>query len=655
MTQSAIQHALRLGMEHFQAGRLSEATDLSRQVLAKAPENPQALFLLGLVSAQSGRPQAAAELLTRVVRLRPNNAPAYFNLGYALQDLGRFDEAIAAFKRVLEIMPKSAEAHASIGNVLRDKGQLDNAVAAFKQAIAINPQLAGAHSNLATVLRDLDRFDEAVSAGRRAVELHPDLAEAHLALGNALRARGRYDEAAHAFQQALRIKPQMAEARGNLSGVYRDQGRADQAIESYRQALSINPDDPTIRSGLIFAMHYHAQTDAPGILHEAKEWSERHGKPLAIHHRPHWNDRSPTRRLRIGYVSADFRSHAVACFLLPLLQNHHPEQVEIFCYSNVRRPDQITERIQQASHHWCDATKLRDADLAETIRGDQIDILVDLGLHTADNRLMIFARKPAPVQVSWLGFPGTTGLSTMDYRLTDPYLDPPGKGDEFYVEKSIRLPATAACYQPLIAPPRVGPLPAEARGFVTFGSFNNFAKVSAESIRLWIRVLRAVKGSHLLVKAEPGSHVDAMREMFEKSGIEKDRLEVIGRVPTEEYFSLYDRVDICVDAVPYSGYTTSLDGLWMGVPLITARGRTAVGRSGVSILSNLGLTDWIAGSPSEFVEIARKKSADLPALAKLRGELRQRMRESRLMNAAQFATDIESAYRRMWETWCAGA
>ncbi len=293
---------------------------------------------------------------------------------------------------------------------------------------------------------------------------------------------------------------------------------------------------------------------------------------------------------------------------------------------------------------------LTDEQTAKLIREDQIDILVDLSVHTAGNRLLVFARKPAPVQVSWLGYEGSTGLDSIDYRLTDPYLDPPGDGDEFYTERMVRLPNTSLCYPAPEQTPQTNRLPALDRGHVTFGSFNHCSKLSDTTIALWAEVLKAAPASRLLIKAPPGRHLDRIIRLMEERGVGADRLEFIAWA--EQYFNLYHRVDICLDPTPYSGHTMTFDALWMGVPVITLRGRTAVGRGGVSILSNVRLTDWIADTPEQYVSIAKQMAGDLPRLVELRRTLRRRMLASPLMNAKQFADDVEAAFRRMWINWC---
>ena len=326
--------------------------------------------------------------------------------------------------------------------------------------------------------------------------------------------------------------------------------------------------------------------------------------------------------------------------------------MRVFCYSGVKRPDAITQRFRDLNQVWRDVAGLTDDRLAEQIRADEIDILIDIALHMEGSRLLTFCRKPAPVQVTWLGYPGTTGLTSIDYRLTDPYLDPVGENDAVYSERSVRLPKTFWCYAPLAPTPDVSGLPARRTGHVSFGCFNNFFKVTQETLVLWSRVLHAVPNSSLTILSQPGVHRQAVLEVFEGSGVSPDRIRFVPRQHPDDYLRLYETIDLGLDTTPYPGHTTTIDSLWMGVPVVTLAGQTAVGRGGVSILSNTGLTSLIARNPDEFVAIAVATVKDLDALAALRLTLRDRLVASPLMDAGQFATDLEDAYAGMWSTYC---
>jgi predicted O-linked N-acetylglucosamine transferase (SPINDLY family) len=387
-------------------------------------------------------------------------------------------------------------------------------------------------------------------------------------------------------------------------------------------------------------------------------WEQTYARPLEAQIEAHTNDRSQDRtstrsvesRLRVGYVSPDWREHPIGRFMLPLLSNHDHERFEIFCYSDLARPDALTKRLRDLADVWRDTAGLPDDRVARLIRADRIDILVDLTMHMAGSRLLTFARKPAPVQVTYLAYCGTTGLPTIDYRLTDPYLDPPGSDERFYSEWSVRL-RSYWCYEPLDGAPDVQLPPAQLAARVTFGCLNNFCKVSPESLATWCRLLRALPSSRLLLHAAEGVHRERLRKRAAAEGIEPQRIEFVGTFPVAKYLEQYHRIDIALDPFPYPGGTTSCDALWMGVPVVTLPGVTAISRGGLSILSNLELPELVAASPDEYVRIAAELAANLPRLADLRATLRERMRISPLMDAPGFARDIEAAYRRMWQEW----
>jgi predicted O-linked N-acetylglucosamine transferase (SPINDLY family) len=466
----------------------------------------------------------------------------------------------------------------------------------------------------------------------------------------------RPDEAIAACRQAIALNPNLPEVHNNLGNSLRDKGQLDEAIAAYRQAIALNPNLAEAHSNLILTLQYHPAYDARAIAQELCRWNQQHAQPLRKFIHSHSNDRNPARRLRIGYLSTDFWSHASALFLHPLLKNHDPRQVERFCYAHVPHPDAMTSQFQRDSDAWRNIVGLSDEQVAQQIRQDRIDILVDLKLHTAGNRLLIFARKPAPVQVTWLGYPGSTGLTTIDYRLTDPHLDPLGIDESIYSEKTIRLPETFWCYDPLDGRDvHVNTLPAQKTGVVTFGSLNNFCKINVGTLNLWAKVLRQVDHSRLLLLAHQGSHRQWTLDRLSGEGIDPARVEFIPFQPRRKYLKVYHRIDIGLDCFPCNGHTTSLDSFWMGVPVITLVGERAFSRAGCSQLSNLGLRELAGQTPDEFVTIVVELANDLPRLSALRSTLRNRMEQSPLMDAPNFARNIEAAYREMWRNWCNSA
>jgi predicted O-linked N-acetylglucosamine transferase (SPINDLY family) len=484
------------------------------------------------------------------------------------------------------------------------------------------------------------------------VRLQPHSAQAHNNLAFALRLSNSADEAITEFNRAIQIRPDFAEAHSNLGNALIDVGQFDQAITSHRQAVRLNPDDAKEHSNLVFLLHYHPAYDARMIHEELRRWNQRHAEPLKKLIQPHANNRDPDRRLRVGYVSPDFREHPVGQNLLPLLREHDRRQMEIFCYSNVLRPDARTDQLRGYADVWRSIVGLPDSQVVSQIRQDGIDILVDLALHSANNRLLVFAHKPAPVQVTYLGYCGSTGMDAMDYRLSDPYLDLSDSDLTIYSEQTIRLPETYWCYGVAGPTPDPSPPPAVAAGYVTFGCLNNIVKVSPPALDLWAEILQAVPRSRLFVHCRPGTRLDAMRERFAGKGISPDRLEFPNWQPWLEYVQTYGRIDIALDPFPWGGGITTCDALWMGVPVVSLAGPTAVGRGGASILANVGVPELVARTPEQYVRIAAALAGDLPRLAELRRTLRARMQASPLMDAPRFARNFEAAYRQMWRNWC---
>jgi len=472
-------------------------------------------------------------------------------------------------------------------------------------------------------------------------------------LGVALARQSQFDQAIAAYRRALELKPGYPEAHMNLGNAFKDRGELDEALATYRRALQLKPDYREAHSNLIYTLHFHPDHDDRTIAEEQDRWNRQFAEPLRIFHRPHANDGDPERRLRIGYVSPNFYRHVICHFLTPLLEAHDKARVEIYCYASVRRPDAFTERVKKSADVWRDVPGLGDQDLAERIRADQIDILVDLTQHMADNRLPMFARKPAPVQVAWLGYPASTGLPAVDYRFTDALMEPEGSAWSESVETPIRLPDSWFCFDP-IESPKVAALPALEAGQITFGSLNNFCKVNEAVLRVWVAVLRAVEGSRLLLHCPAGATQTRLRQWFEAQGIAADRLELVPRTTTRaSYLQLFERIDVGLDPFPYNGGTTTCEALWMGVPVVSLAGKTAVSRLGLSVLTNAGLPELVAFSEEEYVKSATQLAHDLPRLTELRATLRPRMQASPLMDAPRFARNVETAYRTMWQTWCA--
>jgi protein O-GlcNAc transferase len=552
------------------------------------------------------------------------------------------------------IAPNLAGAYNNLGIVCRTLGRLDEAVASFQRACALQPDYAEALNNLGNALDEQGRSQEAVDCYRRALLLQPEYAEALNNLGATLKGQGKLVEAVAAFQRALAIRPDYVSAHVNLGGAFNEMGRLDEASACFRRAMEIKPDHAAAHSSWLFLRNYVAGYDLAALYADHLEWARRHAEALTALAAPHDNDADPARRLRIGYVSGDLCSHSVANFIEPVLARHDRRRFEVTCYSNSPRVDEVTRRLQGYADHWRRIVGMSDAAAEAMIRADRIDILVDLSGHTADNRLPLFARKPAPLQTTWIGYPNTTGMSAMDYRISDANLDPPGMTERYHTEALVRLPASA-CFQPAAESPEVNDVPALTAGHVTFACFNNFTKVTDEAIGCWAQVLEAVPGSRLMLLIGDAGNAAArerVEQTFARHGVKPERLQLIGKRPLAEYLALHHGVDIALDPFPYNGGTTSVHSLWMGVPIITLAGQSPVSRVGVTILANVGLQELIAQSVAEYVAIARDLARDTERLCRIRAELRGRLQASPLIDAERLTRALEDAYRNMWQTWC---
>ncbi|MGD9721558.1 MAG: tetratricopeptide repeat protein [Pirellulales bacterium] len=669
-------------------GQQAEAIALYQRGLARRPQTSEFHFGLAVLH-QGGRQFELAEAAYReAVRLNPGFAMAHNNLGVLLKDLGRTDAALACYQAAIAAAPQLAEPYYNIGIVRAAEGRVDEALAAYTAALERQPAYVKALVNLGSLYESRGQLDDALACYERVVRAQPELPIGHFSCGNVYRTRNMPLEAAAAYQEAIRLQPNYADAYSNLAVTYLDvvqpdaaeqccrkglefvpahgplysnlatalllQGRLEEALEARRRAVELCPENAGEHSNLVYDLNFSDAVDEREVFEEHLAWARRHAEPLTALAAPHANVRDPERPLRVGYVSAFFREHAVNYFSEPILVSHTHEQFQIYCYSDVLHPDRATSRIKAAVDGWRDTYALSDAQLAEQVRADAIDILVDLTGHIGTNRLPLFARRPAPVQVTYIGYQNTTGMTAMDYRLTDAHADPPGQTDRYYSEKLVRLPAAFFCYRPPDDAPPVSELPARVRGQVTFGSFNKFVKVTPAAIAAWMRILSRLPQSRLLVLAQRGGHVEArLRAAAVDAGVEPERVELFDRLGHADYMRLVAQADMALDPFPFNGHTTTCDALWMGVPVVTKAGRMYASRYGSSAHMQLGLERWIASSVDEYVEMAARAAGDLGALAELRAALRPRMAASPLLDFVGFTRHLEAAYRQMWRTYCA--
>jgi predicted O-linked N-acetylglucosamine transferase (SPINDLY family) len=632
--------------------RFDEAAAAYAQVIAKRPDNLLALRNMAAALRAQERLAESIEAARKFVAQRPDVAEMQVTLAQTLQQAGRLEEAVKVYETAVMLQPGDADLLNMQAIALSGVGRFEQAIAACNRAIALRPEFPEAFINLGNALHDRGYRDAAMAAYRQTIALRPDYAEAHNNLGHTLSTIGRPDEAVEELRRAIALRANYGEAYTNLAGALADRGEAEQSTAAYWRAVELNPTSSQVHGNLLYSLYFHPDYDAHAILKEHRVWADRYARPLASGILPHRNDRDPERRLRVGYLSPDFCTHVVGWNLLPLLEHHDHSKFEVYCYSNVRRPDSFTEKIRVCADVWRDINALSDEAAARLIREDKIDILVDLSLYMAANRMLVFARKPAPVQVTYLGYCGTTGLDTIDYRISDPYFDEPDGDCSCYSEHTLRLPRTYWSYRPGGPTPEVGGLPARKAGHVTFGCLNALRKVNDPVLQLWARVMNAVSGSRLLINSPVGRARQWITRVMGAGGIDASRLEFVGFQPWPAYIELYNRIDIALDPFPCNGGITTCDGLWMGVPVVTLHGHTAVGRAGSSILHNVGLPELIASSQEEYVKIAAELAGDLGRLEGMRRGLRDRLRRSPLMDAPQFARDVEAAYREMWRSWC---
>ncbi len=641
----------------LQTGNAAGAAENLERILGHHPDHPEALHLLGIASYRLGERETGMARIARSLALAGDRAGFHFNFGQILQAESRPDEAAGSYRRALELEPGHSGAHNGLGGILVARGRLDEAVACFRRALEADPGAAAIHNNLGRALADLGAGEEALDCFRRVAGLRPDAPAAHNNLGNLLRTRGAFDDAIVCYRRALDLDPGFAAAYNGLGNALMEQYKFDDALAAFRRFLEIEPNFPNVHSNLIQLLTLDARITPGEVRTEAERWDRVYAAPLAGRARPCANEADPERRLRIGYVSPDFREHAVSFFFEPMMTVHDKGAVEVFCYAEVAQPDAATARYRQSADHWRPTVGMSDAGMAELIREDRIDILVDLAGHTAHNRLLVFAERPAPVQICHLvGLSQTTGMAAMDYVLTDRWLTPTGY-EERFCETLWRLPRSIVSFREKPDWPGISPLPARTREYISFAAFADPVRIVPPTLAMWSRALEAVPGSRLLIKhqnlADSGRR-DRLRAGFATHG-------VAGRVDFEGLpdgwgaeMDVYERVDIAFDTFPRTGGTTTCIQLWMGLPVVTLASAEAHDRCGANILEAIGFEDGVATDADDFVRRAAALAGDIGRLAELRAGLRERMRASPLLDHEGCARAVEDAYRGMWRKWCAG-
>lgn len=635
-----------------QTGDLTGAEAVAKEGLVTSPQFADMPYLLGNIQATRGEVEQAVDSYAKALEISPDYAQVHQALGEALKRQGKVAEAVESHRRSVTLSPASSEARARLGAALHDLGQLVPAIAAYRQSLALGDGQAEVHVNLGYALQQAGQLASAVESYRQAIALRPDLAEPYTKLGDALTELSHLDEALKVYRHALTLQPDDARTYNNMAGALIYQGRLDEAVENFEKALALVPDYIAAYSNMLFALNYHPDKSAEDIFATYKEFDRRFGGHSAGPLRSHSNDRSVARRLKVGYLSPDFRRHAVRHFVLPLIDHHDKAAVEVHAYSDVLLEDEDTGNYKRSADRWIPVVGMSDYQVAERIRADGIDILVDLAGHTGKNRIGVFVRRPAPVAVSWLGFGYTTGLSAIDYFLTDATAAPPDS-DHLFAERPWRIATPSYTYRPTTGMGEVGPLPSAARGFVTFGTLTRAIRMNHRVFRVWSQVLHRVPGSRLVIDSVnyvDGAVRDAHLAAFAAHGIGAERLDVGFHTPP---WDTMRSVDIGLDCFPHNSGTTLFETLYMGLPYVTLAGRPSVGRLGSTILEGAGHPEWITHSEEEYIDKAVALATDLPRLAAIRACLRSEMRASALMDEGGFARKVEAAYREMFAFWAA--
>lgn len=633
------------------AGRFAEALPIYKELCVRIAQDAEVWYLCGAVHEQLGQRNDAIAAMRQALMLQPKQTTWSNHLGTLLELNDDLLGAEEYYRQALRLNPDFPQACYNLGNVLNKRKRHEEALNYLRRAVQFFPNDHRVHFALGIAMKACGDLSGAIISQRRAIALNPAYADAHNALGMALQEAGARGEALNCYEAALRANPDHAIAANNLGTMFLAQARATDARKYFLRAIQADPAWTVPHCNLLFAMNYDI-SEGKLLLDAHQKWAAAH-VPIA-ESKEFTNLPDGNRRLRIGYVSPDFRTHSVASFIAGPLTCHDRTNFDIYCYANVAKPDVTTEKFRGLSVAWRDIHGISDDETCNIIRDDGIDILIDLAGHTSGNRLTLFARRAAPVQVTWLGYPNTTGLTTMDYRLTDAWADPPGLTENWHTEKLIRLPHGFLCYTPSPNMPAASSY--RKRESITFGSFNALAKLSPDIVPTWSAILRAVPGSRLILKsAALLEEITRTRivDQFASHGVAPERIVLHALIiDSNDHLRLYDEIDIALDTFPYNGATTTCEALCMGVPVITLAGCLHAGRVGVSLLSQIGLDEFIAKDVNEYIRIAVMLASEPRRIAELRQRLGERIRKSTLCNAASFTGELEKSFREIWRSWC---
>ncbi|MCG8373750.1 MAG: tetratricopeptide repeat protein [Balneolales bacterium] len=635
-----------------QKGELTKAISLYRDILNQNPNHVDSLVNLSAI-VYNQNPQDSLNLLRKARQIAPENASVHFNLGNILQRHGYREKAIREFRQVIRLQPQHAEAYLRLGNLFSESSRLEDAVFCYNKAFYLKPEDVRVVNNLTDLLNRQGKYEEAEAMAKKTLQLHPNLFEAHGNLGNVYKNQGNYEKAEFHFKEALKLNPDQSLVLYHLGATLLYSNRHKEASEHLRKSLEIDPTFYQAHSSLVYAINYIEEPTQQDIFEEHVQWGVQHSHGIKEQGWP-WIERTPEKKLRVGFVSPDFKAHVVALFIQQLFKHYDKEHFEFIGYAEVEKPDNFTSTFMSLLDGWRSTIGVSDEEVYETIKGDQIDILIDLAGHTAGNRLKMMSMKPAPVQISYLGYINTTGVKEIDYRFCDAYVNP-SETQNYYTEQLFPLPNSFTCYEPINPSPPVSETPALTNGYITFGCFNNTNKLSPATIKLWSELIQALPGSRLMLKS---SHlndehtIERFKTQFLAHGVSERALIFEGSSEIYEYLQCYSKIDIGLDPFPHNGGTTSHDMLWMGVPMITMEGDRYVSRFGVSILNNLGYPEWIALNEDEYIQKAMDLASDVRLLNNIRSGLRQEMEISPLCDGIEFTSNFENALKTLWNNFC---
>jgi predicted O-linked N-acetylglucosamine transferase (SPINDLY family) len=641
-----------LGAILSKKNKLEEAINCYRKALEIDQQFGECWFNLGNALRKGMNPAGAEAAFLQALKVNNTLFGAAVGLGQALSEQGKFPQAVDVFKQIIAQKQDDPDLYSHLGNALRMLGLRDEAMQAYQMMLNLKPNDPKIIHQYGLVMMDVGRLEEAFNQFKYVLSIKQDYPEAHNSMSIVLQMLKQDDNALAHNLEAVRLNPNFTEAWNNLGNLYGLGGKPKEAIDAFRKSIALQPRAIPFHSNLLLNLHYSPDMTGEEVYKEHTAWAEAHLKnfPPA---QPFDNNKEGDRKLRLGIVSPDFRKHTVNAFMEPFLDSLDRNKFEVFAYSSVIRPDEKTEQFKLKVDHFIDIRPIPDMHVSSMLRKDQIDVLLDLAGHTAGSRLPIFALKSAPIQITQFGYPNTTGIPGFGFRITDAFADPKGLTEANHSEELVRLPGLAWCYQPPADAPEV-PKRSPKAGAIIFGSLNNMAKHNGKVLSLWAKLLSAVPGSKLRLLSGPGQEsVKMVRHAMQTAGVNPDRVEFLSRMEKKEYFAALGEIDIALDPFPYNGGITSCDTLWMGTPLLTLAGKTYVSRQGVSILSNVGMEDWIAKTPEEFIEKAKKFASEATRLSLLRGKLRDMVKKSSICDWKAYGSKWEETVRKLWKSWCA--